>query len=147
MPIPDLNDHRFLPPGIHIGTLDEIKARFGSFRVSDRRPRMFAQLIELIRELQRSNFFVALIIDGSFVTGEPTPNDIDVILVLHQDHDRAADLSPADYALMDRSAGRRFGFDVLVGREGSVEYEEYVSFFGQVRHDRRKSKGMLRVSL
>ena len=147
MPIPELNDDGFLPPGVHTCTLDEVKARFGSFRESDRRPRLFSRLVELFRELQRSNFFIAMVINGSFTTGEPLPNDIDIILVLHRNHDKTADLSPADYALMNRSAGRRFGFDLLIAREGSLEYEEYVGFFAQVRRDRRRGKGMLRVNL
>ena len=144
MPLPELDHQGFLPPGVHICTLDEVKSRFGSFRASDRRPRLFARLLEFVRELQRSGFFAALVIDGSFVTEEPAPNDID--LILHRNHDRTAELSPADYALMDRSAGRKFGFDVLVAREGSLEYEEYVCFFAQVRRDRQRSKGMLRVN-
>ncbi len=147
MSIPDLNENGFLPPGVHLCTLEEMSRRFGSFRRSDRRPRLLARLLELIREVQRSRFFIAVIIDGSFVTDEPTPNDIDLILIVHENQDHTADVSVADYALMDRSAGRRLGFDLLVAREGSLEYREYVGFFAQVRNDRRQTKGMLRINL
>jgi len=142
-----MNESGLLPPGVHICTLNDVKARFGTFRSSDRRPRLFARLMELIAELKRSTFFLAVVIDGSFVTDEPAPNDIDVILVLHPDHDRTSELSAADYSLMDRSAGKRFGFDLLVARDRSLEYEEYVRFFAQVRRDRQRSKGMVRINL
>ncbi len=147
MPIPDLNENGFLPSGVHICVLDELKGSFGAFRVSDRRPTLFIRLSELIRELRQSSLFSALVIDGSFTTSEPTPNDVDIILVLHRNHDNTTDLSPLDYSMMDRSTARRLGFDLLVARDDSLEYQEYVGFFSQVRGDQRQSKGMLRINL
>jgi len=48
MPIPPLNTHGLLPVGIHVTTLDEIRLRFGLFQGSDRRPRLYDRLEQLI---------------------------------------------------------------------------------------------------
>jgi hypothetical protein len=82
MPIPALNPDGFLPSGLFDCDLPEMRARFGVFRTSDRRPQLFARLEELVRAMRLSGLFEELIIDGSFVTLKEQPNDIDVIAVL-----------------------------------------------------------------
>ena len=100
------------------------------------------------RKVAKSTLFVAVIIDGSFVTSKAVPADADLILVLKPGHDNRADLPMFDYALVSRPRlRRRFSFDVLIAREGSMEYEEFVGFFALVRDKPGKSKGMLRVRL
>jgi hypothetical protein len=134
MPIPALNEHGLLPAGIHDCTLDELKSRFGSFQISDRRNQLFRRFERFVADAQAAQFPRSLLIDGSFVTGEPTPNDIDLVLVLSRSHDVAADLPPGHYNLVSRrSVRRRYGFDIVVVRENGVEYEEAVAFFQQVR--------------
>jgi len=148
MAIPALNSNGLLPPGIHGATLEEIRLRFGSFQASDRRVQLFKRLEQLVVELRRSGRFAALVVDGSFVTAKPAPEDVDVIVVLHRDHDWTADLGPSDYALVSRPLLRRkFGFDVLLAAEGGADHERYVEFFGRVREDASMRKGMLRIKL
>lgn len=58
-------------------------------------------------------------------------------------------------AIVDRSCSRiskravqkRFGFDMIAVREGTVEYAEAVAFFAQVRGNRAVRKGILRIAL
>jgi len=89
-----------------------------------------------------------LIIDGSFVTAKPDPNDIDLILVLAPLHDLRADLLPAQYNLVSRkSVRRRYGFDIIAVRENTPEYDEALAFFQQVRGQRALRKGLLRLAL
>ena len=87
MPIPVLNTNGFLPPGVHVCTVDEIRNRFGNFQASDRRPRLFDKLTELFSAAKRSGLFRAMAINESFTTGKAVPEDIDVILVFARDHD------------------------------------------------------------
>src|SRR5258708_319397 len=87
MPIPPLNAEGYLPPGIFDCVLLELRRKFGEFHDSDQRPRLFGQLEQLISALQRSELFEALLVDGSFVTAKPAPNDIDLIAVLRPNHD------------------------------------------------------------
>jgi len=89
-----------------------------------------------------------LIIDGSFVTAKPDPNDIDLILVLAPLHDLRADLLPTQYNLVSRkSVRRRYGFDIIAVRENTPEYDEALAFFQQVRGQRALRKGLLRLAL
>lgn len=148
MAIPALNADGILPEGTHACGLDEIKARFGSFQISDRRPQLFAKLEELISELRKSSLIVALVVNGSFVTGKAAPNDVDVLIVLGTGHNWRADLTPGDYSLLSHSRlRRRFGFDVLVAEDRSELYWKYVRFYGQSRELPHATKGVLRIKL
>lgn len=122
MTIPLLDEHGFLPVGVHDCTLDELKGRFGSFQLSDRRPQLFARLEAFLSEARASQLVASVVVDGSFVTAKPEPNDIGLIVELVATHDFAADLSPAECNVVSKQrVQRRFGFDMLLAREGSVE--------------------------
>jgi len=148
MPIPQLDAHGLLPVGVHDCTLEELRARFGSFRSTDRRPRLFASFEDFLVEVRASNIVKSLVVDGSFVTGKEAPNDIDLIIVVAAEHDFLADLSPAAYNVLSKQRiRRRFGFDLLVAREGSAEYRDWTEFFQQVRLEPDRQKGILRLRL
>lgn len=148
MPIPPLNSDGLLPAGIHEATLSEVRERFGAFRESERRVQLYGRLEQLAASLRGSHLFLAVIVDGSFVTAKLQPEDIDLIVVLHRSHDWAADLSASDYALFSRPALRRkFQFDVLFAAEGGADYERYIEFFGRVRDAASARKGMVRINL
>ncbi len=92
--------------------------------------------------------FAALLIDGSFVTAKPRPNDIDILAVLRPGHNFERDLSISEYALVSRTLlRRRFGFDVMVAEQDSLLYMTYVEFFGRVRESPAVRKGLLRLLL
>src|SRR5258705_81832 len=148
MPIPTLNQDGLLPPGVHDCTLNEIRSQFGSFRKSDRRPRLFALLESFVAEAIAVGLVRALIVDGSFVTEKHDPNDIDLIVVVAPEHDFTSDITPRAYSVMSKkSVRRRFGFDLLVARENSVEHNDWVEFFQQVRLEPGRRKGILRLRL
>ena len=148
MSIPALNQDGLLPVGIHDCTLDEIKARFGNFQVTDQRPHLLAKLESFLAEVRAAGLVRSILVDGSFVTTKPDPSDIDLILVVAADHDFAADLSPAAYnALSKRRVYRRHGFDLLVARDDSEELGRYVRFFQQIRFEPGRAKGILRLKL
>ena len=146
MAIPPFNERGWLPDGIHDCTLEEATGRLGAFHGSDRRPNLWAKFAEFLREVRECGLVEALLLDGSFVTAKPDPNDIDLILVVSAEHDFSADLRPIEYnVLSQRSVRRRIGFDLLVARTGSEEYRSYVGFFQQVRLEPGYRKGILRV--
>jgi hypothetical protein len=148
MPIPAINAKGFLPAGIFECTLPEMRQRFGGFQKSDQRLRLFARLEELFQAMQRSGLFESLLVDGSFVTAKPVPNDIDLVAVLKRGHDFERDLPMSEYALVSRSLlRRRFGFDVMVAESASPLYKTYVEFFSRVREMPDATKGLLRVNL
>jgi hypothetical protein len=148
MPIPALNADGFLPAGVFECTLPELRGHFGAFHDSDQRPRLFARLEELISALRQSGLFEALLVDGSFVTAEPAPNDIDLVAVLRPGHDFERDLPISEYALISRALlHRRFGFDVIVAERDTHLYRTYVEFFSRVREAPEMRKGLLRLPI
>src|SRR6266446_2893409 len=97
MPIPRLNDYGVLPEGIHDCTLEEARARFGTFQVTDRRPRLWSKFVEFVEAAKAAEIVERILLNGSFVTAKADPNDIDLILVVGAEHDFSADLSPREY--------------------------------------------------
>ena len=107
MPIPALNADGLLPTGIFDCSLSDVRERFGNFQGIDARQRQFARLEELVGAMQRSGLFEALLLDGSFVTAKPSPNDIDLVAVLRPGHNFERDLPLSEYALVSRAMLRR----------------------------------------
>jgi hypothetical protein len=148
MAIPPLNEHGWLPEGIHDCTLEEAAARFGGFQHSDRRPQLWAQFLGFVREAQASKMIKAIIVDGSFVTAEPAPNDIDLVLVMFARHDFSVDLPPSHYnVLSQRRVRQRFGFDIVVVTNELETLNQAVAFFQQVRQRPTAKKGLLRIRI
>ena len=148
MPIPDLDPQGFLPPGIHDNGVEETRNRYGRLQGNERRFRLFERLESFLREAEKTGFVVELIIDGSFVTAESTPSDVDLVVVLAATHDFSADLRPFEYTVVSKRRVREvYRFDILVAAEGTRALEEYVEFFQQVRGQPERRKGILRVKL
>jgi len=148
MVIPPFNQDGLLPPGIYRGSLAEARGRFGAFQGSDQRPRLWARLVEYVREAAMSGAVEMVLVDGSFVTAKPDPNDIDLVIVLPASHDFSADLPAAQYdVLAQKRVRKRFGFDILVVKNGSDSLEHAVAFFQQVRQRPGVKKGLLEIIL
>lgn len=146
--IPAFNEHGCLPEGIYDCTMEEAAQRFGVFQSSDRRPQLWDQFTEFIREAESCRLIEAVLLNGSFVTAENDPNDIDLVVVVSSDHDFSAEFQPSEYnVLSKRQVHRRFGFDLLVARSESEEYRRYLEFFKQVRLEPGRKKGILRIWL
>jgi len=88
------------------------------------------------------------VIDGSFVTAETDPNDIDLIAIIQRDYDFSADLLPSQYNVVSKTRVRkRFGFDLVAVREDTTELDDAVAFFEQVRGKPGLRKGILKLTL
>jgi hypothetical protein len=95
-----------------------------------------------MREAESCGLIDAVLLNGSFVTAEDEPNDIDLVVVVSSDHDFSAEFQPSEYnVLSKRQVHRRFGFDLLVARSESEEYRRYLEFFQQVRLEPGRKKG------
>lgn len=109
---------------------------------------MFEKLEAFIREARQTGIVKAIIVDGSFISAKPDPNDIDLIVVLERDHDFEMELRPMDYNVLSRKrVRRRYGFDMFVEAEDSERYRERVGFFQQVKDSDDLTKGLLRIAL
>src|SRR5258708_36427447 len=114
MPIPNLTAHGLLPPGVHVCTAEEIAGKFGGFQGGEQRPRLMEKLMAFVAEARSSGIVRALLVDGSFVTAKPAPNDMDLVVIVSETHDFSADLRPLEYNVVSkRRVQRRYGFDIL----------------------------------
>lgn len=148
MPIPNLNPDGLLPGGIHDCSLEEAQDRFGRFQISDRRVRLWAKFSEFIREAKAGALAQAVLLDGSFVTAKPDPNDIDLVVVLPETHVFSADLPLLQYNALDQKrVRRRFQCDIIVVKNASENLEWAIAFFAQVRQQPGLKKGLLRIVL
>ena len=85
--IPPFNDDGYLPRGIHLSTLEEIDARFG--QESEVR-RVEMQSIRWLVDLAWRAGARRIVINGSFVTDNYEPNDVDCVLLIGPDFPRDA---------------------------------------------------------
>jgi hypothetical protein len=146
--IPPFNEQGLLPNGIYDCTIDEAAERFGAFQSSDRRPQLWARFAEFMREVTACGLIEAVLVDGSFVTAISNPNDIDLVLVVSAGYDFSTDLSPMVYNLLaQHRVRRRFGFDIVVVKNGSENLAQAVAFFQQVKQRPGVMKGILRIKL
>jgi hypothetical protein len=81
--IPPLDDYGNLPTGIHWATLDEVVAAFGSG--SPEREVQASELTEFVQWAIKAGIR-RIIVNGSFVTGKLSPNDVDVIVLPGPDY-------------------------------------------------------------
>lgn len=74
--LPAFNEFGYLPPGIHIATIEEIVARFGTGS-----PEREVETLELTSfvDWARQADIKRLIVNGSYVTAKMSPNDIDIV--------------------------------------------------------------------
>ena len=79
MPVPPLNEHGLLPPGVHDCTLDEIKQTFAQPGANTRREELWSKLVSFLDWISSFVVFKRVYIDGGFVTNKESPKDIDIV--------------------------------------------------------------------
>ena len=81
--IPPLDEHGYLPPGVHPATLEEVIERFG--HGSEQREAQ-AQSLRWLLPLCHNAGIARLLLNGSFVTGKDEPNDVDCVALQGLDY-------------------------------------------------------------
>ena len=114
--IPEFNENGYLPPGVHLATVEEVAARFG--QESEIRQAQMDSVRWLV-DLAKKAGVQRLIINGSFVTDVLEPNDVDCALLPVVDFPRdpvaAADLSEG-LPFIDLQLAEAKDFAILVER-------------------------------
>jgi predicted nucleotidyltransferase len=104
-PLPSFSHNGELPQGVHAAQLAEVLERFGS--VSARR-RAIGERLRRIYGLATTTGQVArFILFGSFVTDAPSPNDVDVFLLMENSFD-VSQLHDEVAMLFDHSAAQAY---------------------------------------
>ncbi|HEV2912631.1 MAG TPA: hypothetical protein VGX92_04885 [Pyrinomonadaceae bacterium] len=83
MPLPNFNRAGDLPEGLHRATIDETLARFGTG--PPKRQAVAVQLRRIYALARETGRLERFIIFGSFITGKPEPNDVDIVLIMRDD--------------------------------------------------------------
>ncbi len=132
--IPELTELGLLPPGVHQATLDEVIARFGIG--NEQREAQADSLRWLLPICQRAGI-TRMLINGSFVTNYPEPNDVDCVLLI------GPDFQPDSIATVELEQGIPFLELKIVEEEAYNEFATLI--FGMDR--RGVSKGVIEVML
>jgi hypothetical protein len=141
--IPVFRPDGYLPEGIHLASEAELTFRFGS--TSPRRRRLAMRVrrwIELARAVQARR----LMIDGSFITAKPQPDDVDALILLPSNfHDQVRrGIEPAlelEQMLLTRSP------EELFGAEDRMDFDEWAEFFSRTREADGRRKGLVEITL
>ncbi len=141
--IPQLNAGGELPSGIHTTTLDEVEAIF----VNTSKRRTLLEGLKRALENLRAAGVPRVFINGSFVTSEADPNDVDGCWEWHED----VDLNRLDAVFLDFSHQRqpmreKYGVDFFIANwvEASSG-KTFLDFFQQNRFF--EPKGILVIEL
>lgn len=79
MPIPPFNEYGLLPAGIHDCTNEEVQH---FFCYNDIRNQIWVGFVNFLNWIANRPEPDSILVDGSFVTDKPTPNDVDVVIDL-----------------------------------------------------------------
>lgn len=141
--IPAFRDDGYLPDGIHMSSEPDLTFRFGS---STPRRRRLALRIRRWITLARQTRCLRLLIDGSFVTSKPEPQDVDALVLLapdfqdqiEQGNDAAIEL---EQMLLTRHP------EEIFAAEDATDWEAWVQFFSRTREADDRRKGLVEVAL
>lgn len=139
---PAFNEHGDLPVGVHPATLDEVVRHFGT---TPRRA-VIARRLERIYQLTRSTGHLArFIVFGSFVTGKPDPNDVDIFLLMDDLFD-VRQVSPEARLVFDHAAAQNLlGASAFwIRRAAALGGEEATIAHWQIKRNGQK-RGILEV--
>lgn len=135
MTIPLLDNDGKLPSGVWPCAYAELEARFGHTR---RRRELLRELRHLLADLERRSISGTVFVNGSFITAEPAPEDVDILLLVPR---KVYSVRRLELLAIRRRVGPTLDF--LFAPERSVAGREIVKVFSEDRLNR--SKGLLRL--
>jgi hypothetical protein len=146
MALPEFNQLGDLPVGVHSATLDEVITRFG--RGTPQRQLVTGKLRRIHQLAQSTGKVLRFVIFGSYITAKPAPNDVDIILVMHDDFcedDYAPDVLPV---FNHMRAHAELGASVFWTRPSTVLLESVDDFiaYWQTKRDLTQ-RGIVEITL
>ena len=124
MPLPALRADGSLPPGVHSASLDEVFARFPA--VTPQRQALNGALSFCMATVQRLHLADQIILDGSYITNKPDPEDVDMTV-----------LTPGIYQLAGEQRYSAEGIDMnlldIQFAHDSADFQGWIAFFSTAR--------------
>ena len=146
MPLPGFDASGDLPTGVHRVTLNEVIQRFGS--VGGQRGVCTLRLSHVHELTKRTGHLQRFVIFGSYVTAQPNPNDIDVVLVM-DDAFRLEECPIESRGLFDHAVAQaRYGASIFWIRPALLigeGVEEFIAYW-QLKRDGSR-RGIVEVIL
>lgn len=138
MSLPEFDKNGDLPVGVHCASLTEVLTRFGYG--TPQRKLVSAQLVRIYELAKGTGELQRFIIFGSYITTEPNPNDVDIILIMRDDF-RQERCSEKAKPLFDHVlAQQEFGASVFAIRPSNILFESIDSFIASWQTKRDKSR-------
>lgn len=129
MPLPALRADGTLPPGIHAATLDEVFAAFPP--TTPQRQALNAALAHGVSTVKRLHLADRIALDGRYITHEPAPADVDMIV-----------LTPGVYQLTGEQRYAAEGIDTTLldiqFAHDAADFQGWLTFFGTGRSNMPK---------
>ncbi|HEV7797363.1 MAG TPA: hypothetical protein VGO73_04350 [Pyrinomonadaceae bacterium] len=141
---PEFDNQGNLPVGVHRASLDEVIARFG--HGSSQRQLVTTRLIRVYELARSTSNLKRFIIFGSYVTAKADPNDVDIILIMHDDFTQQECAVEARRLFDHLHAQDDFGASVFAIRASQILLETVDSFVNhwQIRRDKGR-RGIVEV--
>ncbi len=140
--IPEFRAGGYLPEPLHMASPAEATFRFGSS--GPRRLRLALRLrrwVELARRVNARR----LLIDGSFVTAKPEPNDIDAVILLPADFQGQVERGFVPALELEQMLLTRHPEEMFAA-EDEEDWDDWVEFFGRTREVDGRRKGIVEVA-
>lgn len=141
--IPEFRDDGYLPEGMHLATEAAVTFRFGA---STRRRRRLILRIRRWIELARQVGARRLLIDGSFVTAEKEPYDVDAVVLLPENFEQQI-LAGSESALELEEMLLTRQPEEIFAAEDESDWDAWVEFFSRTRESDGRRKGLVEVEL
>lgn len=143
MPIPDFDERGLLPPGVHLATWSEIRARYG---YSAHRRKLLKGVEQVLASLKDAGC-LRVYLDGSFVTAKQRPRDFDGCW--EEDEVDPDKLHPALLIFEDQRALQKaiFGGEMFpASTRADASGSPFLKFF-QAEKDTGEPKGIVAIDL
>lgn len=144
MSLLDFNASGDLPAGVHPASLDEVIARFSL--ASPRRTQIAERLRRIWSLAEGTGHLARFIIFGSFVTNKPSPNDVDIFMLMEDSFD-ISQLGGESVILFDHPAAQQyFGASIFwVRRLAALGGEAATIEHWQIKRDGER-RGVVEVT-
>lgn len=133
---------KFLPPGIHDATLQEIELRFAT---NETRKALYEGFRKGVQSLKRAGCRVVFL-DGSFVSDKPNPGDFDACWDPAGVDDRKLDPVLLDFAEGRKRQKLKYGGEFFPSSSRADGSRTFVEYFQRDKYT-DKEKGIIRLRL
>lgn len=141
--IPPFRSDGYLPNGLFLASEAEVTFRFGS---ANRTRRRIVLRVRRWTELAKAIGARRLLIDGSFVTAKPEPNDVDAVILLPPNFSAQLEVNSAPAVELEQMLLTRRPEEIFAA-EDEADWNDWVEFFSRTREADGRRKGLVEIGL